>query len=62
MSNKDTNNLDDPEYKSEINTSMKDNMHPFSFSLLKSKTKRTLSQYNSFNYDFSNENTEPNLH
>ena len=59
MSNKDINNLDASESNSEIKTSMKDSMHLFSFSLLKSKTKRTLSQYNSFNYDFSTENTEP---
>ena len=61
MSIKDTNNQNAQESNFEINTSMKDNMHLFSFSLLKSKEKHTLSsQYNSFKLDFSKENTEPN--
>ena len=61
MSNKDTNNQDAQESNFKINTSMKDNMHLFSFSLLKSKEKHTLSsKYNSFKFDFSKENTEPN--
>ena len=60
MSNKDINNQDASKNISEVNSKMIDNMHLFSLSLLKSKAKLTLSQNNSFNYDFSKENTEPN--
>ena len=53
MSKKDINKQEDQKSSSEIDI-MKDNMHLFSFSLLKSKTKITLSKtYNSFHIDFS---------
>ena len=53
MSKKDINKQEDQKSSPEINM-MKDNMHLFSFSLLKSKSKITLSKtYNSFHIDFS---------
>ena len=42
MSNKDINNEDAQQNISDLDLSMKENMHLFSYSLLKSKTKRTL--------------------
>ena len=60
MSNKDINNQDVPKKISESELSMKDNMHLFSLSLLKSDKKITLSNLiNSFNYEFSKDNNEP---
>ena len=54
MSNKDINNEDTQQNISDLDLSMKENMHLFSYSLLKSKTKRTLSPYyNSFRYYFT---------
>ena len=62
MSNKDINNIDESHINSEIDLSMKDSMHLFSYSLLKSKTKRTLSPYfNSFKYYFSNKNNKDDI-
>ena len=60
MLKKEINNQDDQKSISEDNLSIKENMHLFSFSLLKSNAKITLSQYNYFNYDFSKENSELN--
>ena len=57
MSNKDINKQDAPKNKSESDVSLRDNMHLFSFSLLKSKSKMTLKQHsNSFRFDFSKDN------
>ena len=57
MSNKDINNHSIYEKRSELNLSLKDTMHLFSFSLLKTKSKRTLSDYyNSFKYVFPKDN------
>ena len=59
MSNKDINKQDAPKNKSETDISLKDNMHLFSFSLLKSKSKMTLKQHsNSFRFDFTKDNNE----
>ena len=60
MLKKEINNQDDQKSISEDNLSIKENMHLFSFSLLKSNAKITLSQYNYFKYDFSKENSELN--
>lgn len=53
MSNKDINNHDIYKKNIELNLSMKETMHLFSLNLLKSKSKRTLTEYyNSFHYVF----------
>ena len=60
MSKKEINNQDDQKSISEDNLSIKDDMHLFSFSLLKSNPKITVSQCNHFKLDFSKENSELN--
>ena len=60
MSKKEINNQDDQKSISEDNLSIKDDMHLFSFSLLKSNPKITVSQCNHFKLDFSKENSEIN--
>ena len=60
MSNKDINKQDFLKNNTEVDSFKKDNLHLFSFSLLKSKSKITLSQtYNSFKVDFSKDSYEP---
>ena len=61
MSNKDINKQDAQKIINDQNLSIKENMHLFSFSLLKSKSKISLSQNcNSFNIDFSKDNNDLN--
>ena len=60
MSNKDINKQDSSKNNTEEDTFIKDNLHLFSFSLLKSKSKFTLSEhFNSLNVDFSKDSYEP---
>ena len=61
MSNKDINKQDAQKIINDQKLSIKENMHLFSFSLLKSKSKISLSQNcNSFNIDFSKDNNDLN--
>ena len=59
MSYKDIYKQDAPKNKSESDMLVKDDMHLFSFSLLRFKSKITLKQHsNSFRFDFSKDNND----
>ena len=58
MSNKDTSNEEDEKNKYNLDLYQKEEMHLFSYELLKSKKMFTVQKTNSFNYQFLEEKDE----